>query len=917
MRLQELTATQATTPRTGIPSRLIALALVAIIVFPGVLFAGFLLYRFADAEKARYEQDAREVAQAASSLLDRQLLGWQAALQTLATSDNIRTENWVTFYAQAARVKAVAGGDIGLRSIGGEPILNTAVPYGTPLPPSRITSNQQAIAAGRPFISDVFVGAVVDRPLIAVVVPITIEGNAKYLLHVSVATTALRDIMLSLVPADWIVAVADRAGVYIARSQDDDAYRGKPGVASYIASAVGQRGNFEGKSAKGEDVLVGYVRSDVSQWLLAANIRRATIEQPLQAALLQLAGFGALALILSSLIAIWLWRLIERPLAVLTLAGGQLGRVDGAITLPTRLREFATLRDVLSAASQEIRSASIELENRVAGRTRELEAVNQNLTAEIARRTRSEAMLVQAQKMEAIGNLTGGVAHDFNNLLQVISGNLQLLAREITGNEKAQIRIERAMAGVARGSHLASQLLAFGRRQPLEPKVVNVGKLLRGMDDLLRRTIGEAVEIETVVAGGLWNTLVDPANLENALLNLAINSRDAMDGHGKLTIEAGNAFLDDAYSDQHAEVEAGQYVQVSVTDTGAGMTPEVLAQAFEPFFSTKAPGKGTGLGLSMVFGFVKQTGGHVKVYSEPGQGTTVKLYLPRSNATEDTQSEPEAGPIVGGSETIFVVEDDEAVRDTVVALLTELGYRVLKASDAQSALVVVESGVTFDMLFTDVVMPGALKSYELARRAKEILPQLSVLFTSGYTENSIVHGGRLDEGVNLLSKPYSRETLARKIRWVFARDGKLPGSDERQPSMFSEPTRVEAVAPPLTDLTVLLCEDDALIRMDTAELVRELGYTVIETDSGQAALDIAANQSIDILMIDVGLPDIPGGEVATRIRELWPEVAVVFATGQTKASMSEFKGRSIVLTKPYQITDLKAALIEAIRSKPA
>ena len=371
-------------------------------------------------------------------------------------------------------------------------------------------------------------------------------------------------------------------------------------------------------------------------------------------------------------------------------------------------------------------------------------------TAELAR---AQDALRHSQKMEAIGNLTGGVAHDFNNLLQVISGNLQLLSRDITGNERAEKRAANAMAGVARGSKLAAQLLAFGRRQALEPKVVSVGRLIRGMDDLLRRTLGEAVEVETMIAGGLWNTLVDPTNVENALLNLAINSRDAMDGQGRLTIEAGNAFLDDAYARAHSDVSAGQYVLVAVTDTGSGMSPEVMERVFEPFFSTKPEGKGTGLGLSMVYGFVKQSGGHVKIYSEAGHGTTIRLYLPRSTQVEDMPVESETGPVSGGSETILVVEDDEAVRDTVIALLGELGYRVLKAHDAQSALAVIESGIPIDLLFTDVVMPGVLKSPELARKAKERLPELGVLFTSGYTENSIVHGGRLDEGVNLLSKP--------------------------------------------------------------------------------------------------------------------------------------------------------------------
>jgi signal transduction histidine kinase len=385
--------------------------------------------------------------------------------------------------------------------------------------------------------------------------------------------------------------------------------------------------------------------------------------------------------------------------------------------------------------------------------------------------------LQRAQKMEAMGHLTGGVAHDFNNLLQVISGNLQLLRRDVAGDPKAERRIETALAGVSRGSKLASQLLAFGRRQPLEPKVVNLGRCIRGMDDMLRRTLGAGIELETIIAGGLWNTFVDPGQIESALLNLALNARDAMQGadlgeghgRGKITIEAGNAFLDDAYARQHQDVKAGQYVMVAVTDTGHGMSPQVLEKAFEPFFSTKPEGKGTGLGLSMVYGLVKQSEGHIKIYSEVGEGTTVKLYLLRALQIEDAA--PIEGPAAApsGGETVLLVEDDDEVRETTTALLSDLGYRVLTASEAQGGLAVIEGGAAVDILFTDVVMPGSLSSPEMARRAKALRPILAVLFTSGYTENAIVHGGRLDPGVELLPKPFTREALALKLRLVLSK----------------------------------------------------------------------------------------------------------------------------------------------------
>jgi PAS domain S-box-containing protein len=380
-----------------------------------------------------------------------------------------------------------------------------------------------------------------------------------------------------------------------------------------------------------------------------------------------------------------------------------------------------------------------------------------------------EEQLRQAQKLDAIGKLTGGIAHDFNNLLQVIGGNLQLLERDIPRDERAQRRLQLAREAVGRGTKLASQLLSYARQQSLAPKVINLGRLVRSLDDMLRRALGEAVEIETVIGGGLWNTCIDPTQVETAILNLAVNARDAMEGRGKLTIEAGNARLDENYCAQHVEVQPGQYVMLAVSDTGCGMPPEVIEKVFDPFFTTKREGEGTGLGLSMVHGFVKQSGGHIKVYSEPGRGTTIRLYLPRSREKEDAPVDVAVRAAGGGGEVILLVEDDDEVRATAVDMLTELGYRVLKARDADAARVIIDSGATIDLLFTDVVTPGELTSRELARMVQRQLPGLPILFTSGYTDNAIVHGGRLDDGVELLSKPYTREDLARKLRHVLGK----------------------------------------------------------------------------------------------------------------------------------------------------
>lgn len=582
-------------------------------------------------------------------------------------------------------------------------------------------------------------------------------------------------------------------------------------------------------------------------------------------------------------------------------ASGEIEEWVGVHTDITEQRDAeASLQEHATSLERQVRHR-IRAEEQLRQLNESLEA---RVEAEIAERHQAERALQQAQKMEAIGQLTGGVAHDFNNLLQVVSGNLQLLSKDMAGNEQAQRRLANALAGVNRGAKLASQLLAFGRRQALEPRVINIARFIGGMDDLLRRSLGEAVEVEVVTSGGLWNTYADPTQVENALLNLAINARDAMSGSGKLTIEMGNAALDQEYARNHQEVLPGQYVMLAVTDTGSGMRPEILDKVFEPFFSTKPEGKGTGLGLSMVYGFVKQSGGHVKIYSEVDQGTTVRIYLPRSVADEDREVAVHNGPVVGGSETVLVVEDDEQVRSTVVETLSDLGYSVLTAKDAQAGLNVIESGVPIDVIFTDVVMPGPLKSSEMARRAKERLPGVAVLFTSGYTENSIVHGGRLDPGVELLSKPYSREALARRLRHVIA--NRKQQEQASAPAMSLQPSPKETSGKP----RILIVEDDFLILSNMAEMLIEMGHEPTEAADGAEALSFLQTNDIDILITDIGLPDINGVDLAIRILAAQPNISVVFATGE-QSLPAHAPSSALLLRKPYSGAELRAAVERA------
>ncbi len=373
--------------------------------------------------------------------------------------------------------------------------------------------------------------------------------------------------------------------------------------------------------------------------------------------------------------------------------------------------------------------------------------------------------LHQSQKTEALGRLTGGIAHDFNNMLGVILGTLEFVADKIT-DEKLKPLIIRIRQAAERAGDLTARLLAFARQQPLSPKTVDVGQLIANLEKLLIRTLGEAIDIRCITSPTLWKAEVDPSQLESAVLNLAINARDAMPAGGKLTIEATNASLDEGYAAENYDVIPGDYVVISVTDTGTGMSEDVISKAFEPFFTTKEVGKGSGLGLSMVQGFIKQSHGHVKIYSELGQGTVIKLYIPRSEVVRGDDERPVAAPLERGSEVIFVVEDDEMMRETAVLLLESLGYQVIVANSGVEALPIIESGQHIDILFTDIVMPGGVDGATLAERARIVRPGLKVVFSSGYTDNAITHQGRLPPGKHLVQKPYRRAELAAKIRDV-------------------------------------------------------------------------------------------------------------------------------------------------------
>ncbi|WP_084238429.1 response regulator [Sphingomonas asaccharolytica] len=527
-------------------------------------------------------------------------------------------------------------------------------------------------------------------------------------------------------------------------------------------------------------------------------------------------------------------------------------------------------------------------------RLRELnEELEEQVAAEVARRSEVEEALRQAQKMEAVGQLTGGIAHDFNNLLTVVTGNIGIAQRALdaadVGDVRARRSLDNAMKGAERAAALTQRLLAFSRRQPLSPKPVDSDKLVSGMSDLLQRSLGELIRLEIVTSPGLWRAEADPNQLESAILNLALNARDAMPEGGELTIETGNARLDEGYAAMQAEVPPGQYVMIAVTDTGSGMPRHVIERAFEPFFTTKEVGRGTGLGLSMIYGFVKQSGGHIKIYSEEGEGTTVKIYLPRllSGGAEDEEPARSTPGIEQSprQETVLVVEDDDDVRAYTVDCLRELGYRVIEAHDGPSALRLLERQANpVALLFTDVVMPG-MSGRELADQARKLQATLRVLYTSGYTRNAIVHGGRLDPGVEMITKPFTFEALAQKVR-----------------DMIDTGTG-----------NVLILEAQSTVRSLLVEAMVAGGLRIEEAGTGSEALGKvrAAQGRYDAIVVDDDLPDYTGDSLVRELRALYSDLPIVIASSTRAAQLKrQFSDdRSVaVIAKPYKVGTLQDTL---------
>jgi PAS domain S-box-containing protein len=866
-------------PRRSPSVRAYLLGMVVAILLPVLLLAGLLFWQYYDAELSRIELELRNDARAMALDVDRDLQGQLNEAETLATAGAIASHDYARLYEQAIRVKEFAGVDLLLRDRSGQQLMNTRVAWGTPLPLGPVEGDSEVIASKKPYVSNVFLGAIAQRPIYFITVPILLNGDVAYFLHLGLELQRLADILAEDIGPGQLAGVLDRNNVVMARTQAFNEPVDQPALPGFINQIKQADGTWLGVNMQGQAFRVGYARSRLSGWLVWVGVRETAVQQSLRGPLWALDAIGLTLTLLAVGVAYLLAGRLADAIATLSLRAKALGRGEAVVATRIPVRELDQVGGELAAAStrrkelerQLVAQATEESERRFAmlvngvadyaiytldpegritnwnegaarikgyaepeivGRhfsvfnTREeceqglpqqalqtaatvgkyeaegwrvrkdgsrfwasvlIDRIDDadgtlvgfaNITRDITERRETQRrldaareQLYQSQKMDAVGQLTGGVAHDFNNLLTIIIGNLDTAKRTLgswkDGARSRLLRaIDQALVGANRAATLTGHLLAFSRRQPLEPRLLDINRLLTQLSMFLKPSLGEAVQLEVVGAGGVWPVEADAVQLETALLNLAVNARDATPDGGKLTIEASNVLLDESYCARNAEVRPGQYVQIAVTDNGTGMSDDVVARAFEPFFTTKQPGHGTGLGLSQVYGYVKQSGGHVKIYSELGHGTTVRIYLPRAvGKTVEPPPPATSAPSAYGKETILVVEDDGDVRAFICEALRELDYKVLEAGDSAAALELLQAEVAIDLLLSDVILPGP-NGRELATAARLLRPDLKVLFMTGYSRNAVVHQGRLEDGVQLIQKPVTQASLAAKIRDV-------------------------------------------------------------------------------------------------------------------------------------------------------
>jgi signal transduction histidine kinase/ActR/RegA family two-component response regulator len=748
----------------GIQARLTMLTVVT--AMPLVALASFAILRTVDDQRTQIQQDIRQRAEDLLADVDRQISAVEAELQVLAISPNLQDGDFAAFDRQMRAALKMRGTSIVLHDTKGQQLLSTNRPFGAPLPRATNTEmHDRVVATGQPQISDLIMGAVLRRPIIVVGVPVFRDGQVAYVLAMGLGSEVLSALLEEQnISSEWIVGIFDRKGVIVARNRELDRFLGKSVSPTLLEAMRGPVENwFPSVTSEGIPVYAAFRRSPITGWTVAIGVPREFVDAPIRHARLLAFGGGAAVLGLSLLLGWWMARAIRRPVEALTSATKALGRGELVDPLSCGVRELDEVGNELRNTAAALARNREQLESTVAGRTRELAAANERLRAEIDAREQAQSALLQAQKMEAMGQLTGGVAHDFNNLLTAISGSLALLEARIS-DERSLRLLHTAQRGASQGAKLTESLLAFGRKQRLNPIPADLNSIIVEMTEMLRRSIGPSVEIRHALASELWPVLIDTGQIETALLNVALNARDALPSGGMVLIETANI---NATSEELPEEVARQdCVLVSVRDTGTGMSSEVLERAFEPFFTTKEVGKGTGLGLSMVFGVVRQSGGTVRIRSRLREGTTVQIYLPRAIETAaSTAGRARSARLVGGAH-ILVVDDDPDVRWIIAQDLQEIGYVVTEADSGRAALEILERDAPCDLMVADLVMPG-LSGLDTLRLARRTRPDLKVLFASGYADLSRF-GSNLSSH-SLLKKPFKPETLAEAVRTALQR----------------------------------------------------------------------------------------------------------------------------------------------------
>jgi signal transduction histidine kinase len=755
------------------------LTLIVVATALPIIFSSYVMYsRLIENEKVGIRQSLLINARTLAGLVDNEIETHIAIGLTLARSSSLQQSNLGVFWNEARMaMEIVPGSTLSLSSPDGQMILSTSLPMETALPlspdPNLIAL---ALASKAPQVSNVTTDPISKRLTAYVEVPVFRQGEPLYVIAITLPPSRFLELINNKFNRGEIVGIVDRNKKFVARIPDHQAKLGVNASAGWSAAMdLAPEGFARNKVLEGDWSITGYAQTKHAWTVGVAQLER-VIDSPtsniLRSSVALFAAFAALSFALVFAVA----RNANGSMKAIAQSARELGHGQRVEELKAPFAEAQTISRALAQASVELANRREALARLNSGLESKVAERTQELVAEMARRETAETTLRQAQKIETIGQLTGGIAHDFNNMLTIIMGNLDTVQRRIKNLDGGLVLakpVEAALQGSRNAARLTHRLLAFSRQQALEPNALALNSVISGMSDMLIRSVGEAIKIETVTSAGLWLVFADANQVENSLVNLVVNARDAMPNGGKITIETANVYLDQTYANQFGDIEAGQYVLLSVTDSGAGIAADKIEKIFEPFFTTKAPGKGTGLGLSMIHGFLKQSGGHVRVYSELGHGTTVKLYFPRLLESKLVVSVP-AGPFLTvvepprakPGETILLVEDDPGVREFSIGVLEDLGYNVIAAVDGTEAFDFYKKAKRVDLLFTDVVLGGEWNGRQLADEILKLEPSLPVLFTTGYTSNAIFHQGRLDSGVNLLNKPFTLRDVAEKIRFV-------------------------------------------------------------------------------------------------------------------------------------------------------